>query len=79
MNLRLGKIGGIRIHIARQSGFDSIIDLENPALMSKIKKISCETIYSCKPLKVECEFCKEKIGLLEHDVFTKSSKNLDKE
>ena len=32
-----------------------------------------ETIHSCKKFKPECDFCKEKLGLLNDDVFTKSS------
>lgn len=74
MGLRLGEIRGFDILAAKYSGFSSIISLTNPKFDAKMP--IKETIRSCKPFKPECEFCKEKIGLLNDDVFVKSDKNM---
>lgn len=69
MGTKVGEIFGTRL-----TGFVQNIDFGNPALIAKIKKAYPETVRSCKPLKVDCEFCKEKIGLLNSDIFTKQNK-----
>ena len=72
------KIPYTKITPTKLSGFFTNIDFGNPARIAAIKKQIPETIYSCKPLKVDCEFCKEKIGLLDNDVFVKQSSKTDK-
>lgn len=74
MGFGIGKINGANFKIGSMSGFSNIIDFGNPASIARAKKMKIETIRSCKPFKPECEFCKEKLGLLNDDVFTKSSK-----
>lgn len=69
----IGQISGCQSTIARLSGFSDVMDFGNPAVIAKIKQARKDTVYSCKPIKVKCEFCKEKLGLLNDDVFTKSS------
>lgn len=51
----------------------------NPAFVKKVKEVKTETFYGYKPLKPLCEFCKEKIGLLNDDVFVKQAEKLSKE
>ncbi len=75
----IGSVKGIKSNISKLSGFKDVLYHGDPAKIARAKQYKKDTVYSCKPLKVECEFCKEKIGLLNNDVFTKSSKNLDKE
>lgn len=75
----IGQIKGLKSNVFKLGGFRDILYHGDPAKIARAKKYKTDTEYSCKPLKVECEFCKEKIGLLNNDVFTKSSKNLDKE
>lgn len=70
MGLRLGEIRGFDILAAKSSGFSNTINFANPKFVENIPRR--ETILSCKPFKPECEFCKEKIGLLNDDVFIKS-------
>ena len=74
MALRIGQIKGFKTSMAKVKGFAQVIDFGNPEYISKIPKK--ETTRSCKPLVAECEFCKEKLGLLNDDVFVKSDKNL---
>ncbi len=69
MSTRVGEVIGSRL-----TGFAQNIDFGNPALIAKLKKTHPETLRSCKPLKVDCEFCKEKIGLLNSDIFVKENK-----
>lgn len=42
------------------TGFVQNVDFGNPALIARLKKAHPETLRSCKPMKVDCEFCKEK-------------------
>ena len=75
----IGKISGYKSGFARLSGFSDVMDFGNPAVIAKLKQAKKDTIYSCKPIKVECEFCKEKLGLLNDDVFVKRAEKLNKE
>ena len=74
MGLRLGEIKGFEFAAGKSTGFSNIINFVNPNIVTKIPKK--ETIRSCKPFKPECEFCKEKIGLLNDDVFIKTDKSV---
>lgn len=56
------------------TGFVQNVDFGNPALIARLKKAHPETLRSCKPMKVDCEFCKEKLGLLNSDIFVKENK-----
>lgn len=78
MSIRLGEISGFKISAPKMSGFSQVIDFGNPEKIAKLKQKFPETIRSCKPLKCQCEFCKEKISLLSGDVFTKQAENVNK-
>lgn len=56
-----------------------VFNYGNPAFIKKVKEANIETFYGYKPLKPLCEFCKEKIGLLNDDVFVKQAEKLSKE
>lgn len=75
----IGSIRGIKTGITKLQGFKDVVYYGDPVQIARANQIKKDTVYSCKPLKVDCEFCKEKIGLLNNDVFTKFSKRLDKE
>ena len=74
----IGSIRGIKTSITKLRGFRDVLYHGDPVQIARAKQLKKDTLYSCKPLKVDCEFCQEKIGLLNDDVFTKSSKNSDK-
>ena len=74
MNLGLGKINGFGVHSSSVLGLSEVFSKPTSKQVAQANKINPETISFYKPLKVECEFCKEKIGLLNDDVFTKSQK-----
>lgn len=73
------KITDTKYPISKLLGYFTNIDFGNPVRIAAIKKKSPETVYSCKPLKVDCEFCKEKIGLLNNDIFVKQGDKTDKQ
>ncbi len=77
--MSIGSIRGLKSGITKLDGFSNVVYHTDSKKLAQAKQLKSETVYSCKPLKVECEFCKEKIGLLKNDVFEKSSKNFDKE
>lgn len=77
--MSIGNIRGLKSGITKLDGFSNVVYYGDSAKLAKLKQLKTSTDYFCKPLKVECEFCKEKIGLLKNDVFEKSSKNFDKE
>ncbi len=72
--MSIAKIQGLKISATHMSGFTNPSDILGLSFVHNLKSKNVETIRSCKPFKPECEFCKEKIGLLKDDVFTKSSK-----
>lgn len=69
----IAKIQGLNISATRMSGFTNFFDLVNLSSMRNDKLKNFETIRSCKKFKPECDFCKEKLGLLNDNVFSKSS------
>ncbi len=77
--MSIGSIKGFESNITKLSGFADVVYRQNSKAFANASKVKPVTVYSCKPLNVECDFCKEKIGLLKNDVFERSSKNLDKE
>lgn len=68
----------IKIGCAEKSGI-FVLHYGNPDFIKQVKKVKTETFYGYKPLKPLCEFCKEKIGLLNDDVFIKQAEKLSKE
>lgn len=74
MGFGLGKINGFKFSGASLSGFSETFD-RVVFSAEKIKAMKTDTIRSCKPFRPECEFCKEKLNLLNDDVFTKTSKD----
>ena len=68
----IAKIQGLNISATRMSGFTNFSDLVNLSSMRSAKSKNFETIRSCKKFKPQCGFCKEKLGLLNDDVFAKS-------
>lgn len=68
------KVNGIEDYFTINSGIIEVFLRPDPKVVQKFKKVFPETIRSCKPFKPECEFCKEKIGLLNDDIFIKESK-----
>lgn len=73
------KIADAKYSISKLQGYIANIDFGNPVRIAAIKKRYPETVYFCKPLKVDCEFCKEKIGLLNNDIFVKQGDKIDKQ
>ena len=74
MNFGFGKINGFGFNLSANSKMAEVFTKPNNKFVSEVNKAFPETKLFCKPLKVECEFCKEKIGLLGKDVFTKENK-----
>lgn len=71
MSLRLGFVSGLNLKGTGISATTHVINTTCRCadVVKQIEKIRTTNFY--KPLKVECEFCKEKIGLLNDDVFQK--------
>ncbi len=67
---KIGAVNGFKNHINRLTGFSEVIDFGNKETISRIVAQSKKTVATTTPMKVDCEFCKEKVGLLT-DVFQK--------
>lgn len=74
MNLGISSMNKVMNNTVYTSTMIDVFKKADPKILEKAKKAFPETLRSCKPFKPECEFCKEKIGLLNNDVFTKESK-----
>lgn len=70
MFLRAGIVRGFKTNMSKLTGFETVSQFPSKELLSKVKQF--ETIRSCKEIKPQYEFCKEKIGLLNGDIFTKT-------
>ncbi len=73
----IGSIKGLKTNFSKLSGFTDVFYHGDSVKIARAKQVKKDTEWFCKPFKPECEFCKEKIGLLNDDVFIKSSKNSD--
>ena len=69
---KINAVTGFKNHINRLTGFSEVIDFGNKETISRIVAQSKKTITVNPTMKVDCEFCKEKIGLLT-DVFQKQA------
>lgn len=74
MNFGFGKINGFSSAGFLISGAQQVFEKPSAKLVKNVNKSVSETPFFAKPFKPQCEFCKEKIGLLNDDVFVKESK-----
>ena len=74
MSFRLGSVNGFKLGGTGISGTSNLFDTFScdSNLMKHLKKTKSVDLQ--KRIKVDCGFCKEKIGLLSSDVFQKQVK-----
>lgn len=73
MEFGIGKINLASTRIADVSGFRDVVKLENTPFIASNRNAKRADDIAKRLLKLECEFCKEKVGLLNGDVFIKTA------